>query len=479
MVEIGADVRTSTEHDWPLSHWIAWASANSNVKPLGEVHMSSKDVCPQNWGLFVLHATQEGSVLRFVLSFAVESTDSEHTLRALGGDFPEGSERHLNATRQKCVAKHFATQLPHQTTFSAEVLFGKRNLSPFLVSVRQFGKNFIDNLGEADCEPTIASRQQGAYSPCEAFGCLARWCLCEPKVVDEHLCEHVNLADSMTVLTETVVQNGPICTHPIVSLLFFLFDVCLSLTRPVRRDNWEFYIALSGLLIFSCGFTPPCAFNGFALSLSSLSARCCLSISFASCLHVTCDAVANMRTKNGGFAFHFRHQVAPFDVMICFTWVIFLVLAFVLRVFTIVLFMEVPSSKMAKLTLNDGCFNHTHSTPNSVILRHNWHCVASACVMGPSPQGIYRRIFHLSVFDGGTATPIEFGSLSSTCILPFLASICVIVLPITFGGLHTFVCIKLCHSLPLHRRIFSVWASSSVISIQFYRKSLRMSIVSV
>ena len=49
------------------------------------------------------------------------------------------------------------------------------------------------------------------------------------------------------------------------------------------------------------GFTLTCASSCFAHCLPSLSARCGLSFSFSSCLHVACDATANFTLKNGGF----------------------------------------------------------------------------------------------------------------------------------------------------------------------------------
>ena len=47
------------------------------------------------------------------------------------------------------------------------------------------------------------------------------------------------------------------------------------------------------------GCTPPFALDGFALSLSSLSARCGLSFCFTSCLHPAFYAFANLTLKNG------------------------------------------------------------------------------------------------------------------------------------------------------------------------------------
>ena len=49
------------------------------------------------------------------------------------------------------------------------------------------------------------------------------------------------------------------------------------------------------------GCTPPFALDGFALSLSSLSARCGLSFCFVSCLHPAFYAFANSTIKNGNF----------------------------------------------------------------------------------------------------------------------------------------------------------------------------------
>ena len=68
----------------------------------------------------------------------------------------------------------------------------------------------------------------------------------------------------------------------------------------------EDFTAGTGFLIFGYGgFTLTCTSNCSAHTLPSLSAKCGLSFSLMSCLHVACDAIANLTLKNGGLYFPF------------------------------------------------------------------------------------------------------------------------------------------------------------------------------
>ena len=68
----------------------------------------------------------------------------------------------------------------------------------------------------------------------------------------------------------------------------------------------EDFTAGTGFLIFGYGgFTLTCTSNCSAHCLPSLSARRGLSFSLMSCLHVACDAFANLTLKNGGLYFPF------------------------------------------------------------------------------------------------------------------------------------------------------------------------------
>ena len=68
----------------------------------------------------------------------------------------------------------------------------------------------------------------------------------------------------------------------------------------------EDFTAGTGFLIFGYGgFTLTFTSNCFAHTFSSLSAKRGLSFSLMSCLHVACDAFANLTLKNGGLYFPF------------------------------------------------------------------------------------------------------------------------------------------------------------------------------
>ena len=80
-----------------------------------------------------------------------------------------------------------------------------------------------------------------------------------------------------------------------------LMTLCLTFDLVI-----EDFTAGTGFLILGYGgfaltFTSDCS----AHCLASLSARCGLSFSLMSCLHVACDAIANLTLKNGGLYFPF------------------------------------------------------------------------------------------------------------------------------------------------------------------------------
>ena len=92
-----------------------------------------------------------------------------------GDGFPEGSDRHLNAARQKLPRDDFcrstAAQLP-----SPRGQFWKKKKETSLVGERQFGRHCKRQLGEGNCESKITARQWGVNFLREASRCLAGPC---------------------------------------------------------------------------------------------------------------------------------------------------------------------------------------------------------------------------------------------------------------------------------------------------------------
>ena len=103
-------------------------------------------------------------------------------------------------------------------------------------------------------------------------------------------------------------QNGP--SLPTVCSSFTDLSCSMTACHPIGLGDEDFTAQIAVLNFGYGGCTPPFALDGFALSLSSLSARCGLSFCFTSCLHLAFYAFANLTIGNG-------HLNRPFSASNC------------------------------------------------------------------------------------------------------------------------------------------------------------------
>ena len=108
----------------------------------------------------------------------------------------------------------------------------------------------------------------------------------------------------------SVGKTGP--SLPTVCSSFTDLSCSTTACHSLGLDDEDFAAQIAVLNFGYGGCTPPFALDGFALSLSSLSARCGLSFCFTSCLHPAFHAFANLTLKNGGFILPF--SASNFDI---------------------------------------------------------------------------------------------------------------------------------------------------------------------
>ena len=95
----------------------------------------------------------------------------------------------------------------------------------------------------------------------------------------------------------SVGKTGP--SLPTVCSSFTDLSCSTTACHSLGLDDEDFAAQIAVLNFGYGGCTPPFALDGFALSLSSLSARSGLSFCFTSCLHPAFYAFANLTLKNG------------------------------------------------------------------------------------------------------------------------------------------------------------------------------------
>ena len=175
----------------------------------------------------------------------------------------------------------------------------------------------------------------------------------------------------------------------------------------------------TGFLIFGYGgFTHTFTSNCFAHTFPSLSARRGLSFSLMSCLHVACDAFANLTLKNGGLYF-------PFSTSNC-----------AIRCHDLLHMSNLHGSslfhrafyhhwtyggcvlQLANLIAKNGSWNLPFFASNSDIRCYTWLYSCFASGLNPLDRDFYHICNHLSVDCGGSIPPLEFWSwISSTLTL--------------------------------------------------------------
>ena len=227
----------------------------------------------------------------------------------------------------------------------------------------------------------------------------------------------------------------------------------------------EDFAARTAVLNFGYGgCTPPFALDGFALSLSSLSARCGLSFCFTSCLHPAFYAFANLTLKNGRLKCPF--SASNFDIRCHDLLHMSNPLGFTLfhRGFHHCSACDGSFLRLANLTLKNGRLNCPFSASNCVIRCHS-------LLESPSDKGFYHQCLCLTLMDGGCVLQLRLRSSNSlTCILPFLASNCVIPCQFTTGGLYCQFSASNC-AIPCHftdeSLLLQFLASNCVILCQF------------
>ena len=227
----------------------------------------------------------------------------------------------------------------------------------------------------------------------------------------------------------------------------------------------EDFAARTAVLNFGYGrCTPPFALDGFALSLSSLSARCGLSFCFTSCLHPAFYAFANLTLKNGRLKCPF--SASNFDIRCHDLLHMSNPLGFTLfhRAFHHCSARDGSFLRLANLTLKNGRCKCPFSASNCVIRCHS-------LLESPSDKGFYHQCLCLTLMDGGCVLQLRLRSSNSlTCILPFLASNCVIPCQFTTGGLYCQFsasnCVIPCHFTD-ENLLLQFLASNCVILCQF------------
>ena len=243
-------------------------------------------------------------------------------------------------------------------------------------------------------------------------------------------------------------------------------DLSCSMTacHPLGLGDEDFTAQVAVLNFGYGGCTPPFALDGFALSLSSLSARCGLSLCFTSCLHPAFYAFANLTLKNGRLNRPF--SASNFDIRCHDLLHMSNPLGFAPfhRGFHHCSACDGSFLRLANLTLKNGRIKCPFSASNCVIRCHS-------LLESPSDKGFYHQCLCLSLMDGGCVLQLRLLSSNSlTCILPFLASNCVIPCQFTTGGLYCQFsasnCVIPCHFTD-ESLLLQFLASDCVILCQF------------
>ena len=226
----------------------------------------------------------------------------------------------------------------------------------------------------------------------------------------------------------SVGKTGP--SLPTVCSSFTDLSCSTTACHSLGLGDEDFAARIAVLYFGYGGCTPPFALDGFALSLSSLSARCGLSFCFTSCLHPAFYAFANLTLKNGRLK-------CPFSASNCAIRCHDLLhmsnpLGFALfhRGFHRCSACDGSFLRLANLTLKNGRLKCPFSASNCVIWCH-------FLLESHSDKGFYHQCLCLTLMDGGCVLQLRLrNSNSLTCILPFLASNCVIPCQFTTGGLY-------------------------------------------
>ena len=260
----------------------------------------------------------------------------------------------------------------------------------------------------------------------------------------------------------SVGKTGP--SLPTVCSSFTDLSCSMTACHSLGLGDEDFAARTAVLNFGYGGCTPPFALDGFALSLSSLSARCGLSFCFTSCLHPAFYAFANLTLKNGRLKCPF--SASNFDIRCHDLLHMSNPLGFTLfhRGFHHCSACDGSFLRLANLTLKNGRCKCPFSASNCVIRCHS-------LLESPSDKGFYHQCLCLTLMDGGCVLQLRLRSSNSlTCILPFLASNCVIPCQFTTGGLYCQFSASNC-AIPCHftdeSLLLQFLASNCVILCQF------------
>ena len=181
----------------------------------------------------------------------------------------------------------------------------------------------------------------------------------------------------------------------------------------------EDFTAGTGFLIFGYGgFTLTFTSNCFAHTFPSLSARRGLSFSLMSCLHVACDAFANLTLKNGSLYFPFSTSNCAIRCHDLLHMSNLHGSSLFHRAFYHHLTYRGCDLHLANLIAKNGSWNLPFLASNSDIRCYTWLYSCFASGLSPLDRDFYHICNHLSVDCGGSTPPIEFWSwISSTLTL--------------------------------------------------------------
>ena len=174
----------------------------------------------------------------------------------------------------------------------------------------------------------------------------------------------------------------------------------------------EDFTAGTGFLIFGYGgFTLTFTSNCFAHTFPSLSARRGLSFSLMSCLHVACDAFANLTLKNGGLYFPFSTSNCAIRCHDLLHMSNLHGSSLFHRAFYHHLTYRGCVLQLANLIAKNGSWNLPFLASNSDIRCYTWLYSCFASGLSPLDRDFYHICNHLSV-------TLEFWSwISSTLTL--------------------------------------------------------------
>ena len=173
-----------------------------------------------------------------------------------------------------------------------------------------------------------------------------------------------------------------------------------------------------GFLIFGYGgFTRvTCTSNCSAHTLPRLSARRGLSFSFSFCLHVACDAAANLTLKSGGFYLRFSASNCAIRCHDLLHMSNLHGSNLFHRAFYHHLTYGGCVLQLANLIAKDGSWSLPILASNCDIRCYIWFYFYLASGLSPLHRGFHHLSNHLSVDCGGSIPPIEFWSWISCAL---------------------------------------------------------------